>query len=114
MRNPKCEFTNCIHYSDGFCHDTKARKNCVEMAIGILCLGGYRNCPFCADLRFNKTMLDEKCERYNKKDKVGMAKARVGVKYTTYLTDYHKRINEETSKTYKLVFCPVCGRLIRL
>ena len=114
MKNPECNFKNCVNYADGYCHDLERRKDCVAMAVGILCMDGYKSCGFCADLRFANTMNIERCERFNKRNKSN-AIARVGVRYSTYFTENHIKEEEKASKRmYKITFCPVCGRLIRL
>lgn len=114
MDNPKCEFTNCVHQANGYCHDIKHRKECLEMSMAILCLDGYQSCGFCSGLRYAKTKTEIQCDKYNKTDKIGHAKARVGVKYSTYISDSRKKIDEKLSKTYRIKYCPVCGRIIRL
>jgi len=34
----KCNFKECQHYEDGVCQDSKSRKDCVEIAIAVLCI----------------------------------------------------------------------------
>ena len=35
----KCDFECCINHVDGCCMDKDARKECLEMAYAILCMG---------------------------------------------------------------------------
>lgn len=36
--NNKCNFRECRNYENGECLDDKARKDCVEMSMAILCI----------------------------------------------------------------------------
>lgn len=116
ISKPDCQFKECRYWRDGKCINDDARKECIEVALSVLNAAEKTKyniyCDFCADVAFAETLNDEKCERYNKKDKVGRAVARTGVRYITYLTDACKRYYEKASKTYKLNYCPVCGRKI--
>ena len=109
-----CQFEQCRHYNEGKCLNGKARKDCLEIAMAVLCAtdrDAKRGlCEFCADLYLAKNQNETKCERYNRKDKVAKAKARIGVKFVTYMTDCHSRINEKDSKVYKIKYCPFCGK----
>ena len=109
----ECHFKNCIHHADGYCHSEEHRKDCLEIALGILCMDNYTPCDFCARLLLEKMLVEEKCEGLNQKDKVGRMNAHVGAKYIAYITDNHKRVYEKDSRTYKLNYCPVCGKLLR-
>lgn len=111
-----CNFHNCRHYRSGKCMNNTARKDCLEIALAVLCVTDKMKkpgmCEFCADAELGRMMAEDKCERYNRKDKIGRAKAHVGAKFITYVTDNHLRVYEKDSRTYKLIFCPVCGRKI--
>lgn len=37
LRENKCHFEQCIHYVDGECQSDDARKNCLEIALAVLC-----------------------------------------------------------------------------
>jgi hypothetical protein len=43
MRNeeyPRCNFKYCNYHVDGYCMSEEHRKDCLEIAIGVLCLEG--------------------------------------------------------------------------
>ena len=113
-KKPECHFENCKHYLDGHCQDAETRKFCVDMAVKMLCMDGYRMCDFCAGLRLAQSDNERHCENYNQRDKVGRAVPRYGVKYVTYLTDCWHYVDIKDSKIYHMKFCPVCGRQIKL
>lgn len=112
-----CHFEQCRNYHEGKCLNGKARKDCLEIALAVLCATEKRIpngcCDFCGDMQLAKSLNEDKCETYNRKDKVGRATARIGVKFMTYMTDAHSRMFEKDSKVYKLNYCPVCGRAIK-
>lgn len=38
IKNNKCQFEQCRHFDNGNCLDDKARKDCVDIAIAVLCV----------------------------------------------------------------------------
>lgn len=37
LRENKCRFEQCVHYEDGECLNDAARKNCLDIALAVLC-----------------------------------------------------------------------------
>jgi len=37
LRENKCHFEQCVHYADGECQSEDARKNCLDIALAVLC-----------------------------------------------------------------------------
>ena len=37
-KSNRCNFPECIHYESGICADMKARKDCLDIALAVLCL----------------------------------------------------------------------------
>ena len=40
----RCNYEQCIHYEDGYCLDNNARRDCVEIALSVLCLNKEPEC----------------------------------------------------------------------
>lgn len=38
IKNNKCRFEQCRHFSDGECLSDEARKDCIDIALAVLCL----------------------------------------------------------------------------
>lgn len=38
IKNNKCDFENCVHHHDGICINNQARKDCLEIALAVLCI----------------------------------------------------------------------------
>ena len=38
INNNKCQFEHCRHFENGECLDDKARKDCVDIAMAVLCI----------------------------------------------------------------------------
>ena len=114
VKSMNCHFPNCVHYADGMCQNAEARKYCIEIALAVICADkkeyATKGCDFCADSAFYAMIAKEKCEKYNLKDKVARANAHIGAKFITYVTDNHSRVYTKDSRTYKLCYCPVCGK----
>lgn len=112
-----CNFHNCRHYRSGKCMNNTARKDCLEIALAVLCVTSESKkpaaCDFCVDLELGRMMADDKCERYNRNDTMGRAIPHIGARFIAYVTDNHRRVYEKVSRTYRLAYCPVCGRKIR-
>lgn len=67
-------------------------------------------CEFCATLKFERSILQEKCERYNFNAHVKTGRPHSGVIINNYITDKRARIYERKTKTFSNIrFCPVCG-----
>ena len=67
-------------------------------------------CDFCATLKFERMMLNERCAKMNYKAHVKTNTPYSGVIINNYIVDQRKRIYEKNTKTFsKLRFCPVCG-----
>ena len=114
ITKPDCQYKECRYWRDGKCINDNARKECLDIALSVLNSAEKTkyniHCDFCCDLAFAETLNDERCEKYNKTDTIGKAVGRRGVRFITYITDARKRYYEKASKTYKLLYCPLCGR----
>lgn len=112
-----CNFPHCRYYLNGKCLNDNRRKDCLEIALAVLCATDktmYNNrCDFCTALLLADHMNQDRCNDYNKKDKVGRAKAHHAAKFMTYITDSHKRYYEKESRAFQLNYCPLCGRLLK-
>ena len=40
----RCNYEQCIHHEDGYCLDNNARRDCVEIALSVLCLNKEPEC----------------------------------------------------------------------
>lgn len=38
LKSNKCNFPECRHYEQGECCDKKSRKDCLDIALAVLCL----------------------------------------------------------------------------
>lgn len=38
LKGNKCRYENCRHYYNGKCLDKRARKDCLEIALAVLCI----------------------------------------------------------------------------
>lgn len=57
-----------------------------------------------------RTVIEDRCENYNKRQHVKMAHPGYGVIINTYVTDNHERVIEKKSKTFlRFRYCPMCG-----
>lgn len=71
---------------------------------------GNPYCEFCSTLKFERSVLQERCDRYNFKAHVKSGRANSGVIINNYITDHKTRVYEKKTKTFtKLRFCPICG-----
>lgn len=34
----KCQYENCVNYDDGICLSEESRKDCLEIALAVLCI----------------------------------------------------------------------------
>lgn len=112
-----CQYKKCRHWNEGKCLNAKARKDCIDVALAVLFarekIEANLACDFCVDLRGALIQNEIDCDAYNRKDKVGRARAQIGVKYIAYLTDAHRRYKEKESRVFKFSYCPVCGRYLK-
>lgn len=69
-----------------------------------------RECDFCLALQYERWLMEERCETYNRLSHVKGAVTRQGVKITNYVTLKKTRVIEKDTKIFpKFRFCPVCG-----
>lgn len=69
-----------------------------------------RECDFCLALQYERWLMEERCETYNRVSHVKGAKTRQGVKITNYVTLKRTRVIEKDTKIFPHIrFCPVCG-----
>lgn len=40
----RCNYEQCIHHEEGYCLDNNARRDCVEIALSVLCLNKEPEC----------------------------------------------------------------------
>jgi hypothetical protein len=64
---------------------------------------GNAGCEFCATFRFEEMCVQNRCDTYNRKDKVKKAKARIGVIILAYITDNHKRVYTKDTRTFQKI-----------
>lgn len=38
IKNNRCDFEQCVHHYDGICINNQARKDCLEIALAVLCI----------------------------------------------------------------------------
>ena len=38
LNDKHCNFVNCVHYENGVCRNKESRKDCVEIAMAVLCI----------------------------------------------------------------------------
>ena len=38
LKSDKCNYPECRNYNDGICYDMEARKDCLDIALAVLCL----------------------------------------------------------------------------
>lgn len=43
INDNKCNYVECVHYLDGECQDDAARKDCIDIAKGVLCIEEVNN-----------------------------------------------------------------------
>lgn len=69
-----------------------------------------RECDYCLAFQYERWLMMERCEKYNRSSHVKGAVTRQGVKIINYVTLNHKRVIEKETKIFpKIRFCPVCG-----
>lgn len=67
-------------------------------------------CEFCSTFEYERSLMEDRCYRYNKKAHVKGANYRQAVYILTYITDNRTRVVEKTSKPFRQIrFCPICG-----
>lgn len=73
-------------------------------------LWGNPHCDFCARMKFERGLLQDQLEKYEKKSHVKGNFAYQGIVLTNYIMDHRKMVYEKRTRIYsKVRFCPICG-----
>lgn len=68
------------------------------------------HCDFCLTLQYERWLIEDRRDKYNRKAHVKRAVMRQGVIINNYVNDNHERVIEKQTRTFsKIRFCPICG-----
>lgn len=67
-------------------------------------------CDFCSTFEYERSLMEDRCIKYNKRSHYKHAHYRQSIVILTYITDNKTRVIEKKTKPFKNIrFCPVCG-----